>query len=115
MHQSGHSREHFQQTVQFSCLSAMTPRVLGGRFGFSSGYCWVIEGWSMCFSVTPRPLTRPTPGGALRFPFPFRGSSAPGPTSCSVSMATYFTATFTTAVTRRSEEHTSELQSPYVH
>src|SRR5512132_2159285 len=61
MHQSGHSREHFQQTVQLASFSAMTPRVRAGRSGFSSGYCCVTAGRSMCLRVTPRPLIRPWP------------------------------------------------------
>jgi hypothetical protein len=36
MHQSGHSRLHSMQTVQFSSIRAMTPRVRGG----SSGRTW---------------------------------------------------------------------------
>src|SRR5881398_1177949 len=31
-HKETHPREHFQQTVQFSCLRAITPRLRGGRF-----------------------------------------------------------------------------------
>src|SRR2546427_8716206 len=78
MHQSGHSREHFQQTVQFSSLRAITPRVRGGRFGFSSGYSWGMERWSMCFSVTPRPLISPDPGSPRLRRDPL-ARAAPGP------------------------------------
>src|SRR6187397_1262478 len=39
----------------------MTPRVRGGRSGFTSGYCCVIDGRSACLSVTPSPLIRPRP------------------------------------------------------
>ena len=41
MHQSGHSREHSMHTVQFSSMSAMTPRVRGARSGRSWGYICV--------------------------------------------------------------------------
>ena len=41
MHQSGHSRAHSMQTVQFSSNSAITPRLRGGRSGCTSGYCRV--------------------------------------------------------------------------
>ena len=43
MHQSGHSRAHSMQTVQFSSSSAITPRERGGRSGSTSGYCWVVR------------------------------------------------------------------------
>ena len=33
MHQSGHSRAQSMQDVQFSSISAMTPRVRGGSSG----------------------------------------------------------------------------------
>src|SRR4029450_9447818 len=52
----------------------MTPRVRGGRSGFSCGYGWVMEGRSACLSVTPRPFIRPRPvdlgstSGAFRTP-----------------------------------------------
>ncbi len=39
MHQSGHSRAHSMQTVQFSSNSPITPRERGGSSGRTSGYC----------------------------------------------------------------------------
>src|SRR3954464_7838066 len=62
MHQSGHSRAHNMQTVQFSSSSAITPRLRGGSSGSTSGYCWVIERLVIVFSVTASPLIRPWPG-----------------------------------------------------
>ena len=41
MHQSGHSRAHSMQTVQFSSWRAMTPRARGAGSSFSWGYCTV--------------------------------------------------------------------------
>src|SRR4029453_2383069 len=57
----------------------MTPRVRGGRSGFSCGYCCVIEGRSACLSVTPTPFIRPRPGdlGAAAGPFGTPRSSTP--------------------------------------
>ena len=37
MHQAGHSRAHSMQTVQFSSISAITPRDRGGSSGSASG------------------------------------------------------------------------------
>ena len=62
MHQSGHSREHSMQTVQFSSLNAITPRVRGGRSGITCGYCCVTARRVMVFIVTLKPLTRPKAG-----------------------------------------------------
>src|SRR5688572_8294842 len=62
MHQSGHSRAHSMQTVQFSSRSAITPRLRGGRSGSTSGYCWVVDRLVIVLSVTARPWTRPLPG-----------------------------------------------------
>src|ERR671910_393260 len=62
MHQSGHSRAHSMQTVQFSSVRAMTPRLRGGSCGAASGYC----------AVTARLVSRrdpsddaPAPSGSL--------------------------------------------------
>lgn len=62
MHQSGHSRAHSMQTVQFSSNSPMTPRVRGGSSGWASGYCWVTVFRVIVRRVTARPLARPLPG-----------------------------------------------------
>src|SRR5262245_51522848 len=59
MHQSGHWRAHSMQTVQFSSLSAMTPRARVGGSSRSCGYCTVTAGLNIVLSVTPKPLTRP--------------------------------------------------------
>src|SRR4029450_2464394 len=61
MHQSGHSREHSMQTVQFSSMSAMTPRVRAGSLGLTCGYCWVAARRVMVLKVTPMPFSRPVP------------------------------------------------------
>src|SRR5919107_6082034 len=61
MHQSGHSRAHSMQTVQFSSSSAMTPRERGGRSGSTSGYCRVVERRVIVRNVTASPLSRPLP------------------------------------------------------
>src|SRR3989440_5938577 len=61
MHQSGHSRAHSMQTVQFSSLSAMTPRERAGSGAISSGY-WTVTAWeTMWRMVTPRPFSSPVP------------------------------------------------------
>ncbi|CAM5662149.1 hypothetical protein SRIMM317S_07283 [Streptomyces rimosus subsp. rimosus] len=62
MHQSGHSRAHSMQTVQFSSNSPITPRVRGASSGCTSGYCSVTERFVIVRSVTARPLARPLPG-----------------------------------------------------
>src|SRR5262245_48849244 len=62
MHQSGHSRAHSMQTVQFSSLRAMTPRARVGGASFSWGYCTVTAPSSMVLNVMPRPLMSPLPG-----------------------------------------------------
>ena len=54
------------QTVQFSSLRAMTPRARGAGSSFSCGYCTVTAGFSIVFSVTPRPPIRPGSFGFLR-------------------------------------------------
>ena len=59
MHQSGHERAHSMQTVQFSSLSAMTPRARVGGSSRSCGYCTVTAGFSIVLNVTPRPLMTP--------------------------------------------------------
>src|SRR5579864_5114018 len=59
MHQSGHSRAHSMQTVQFSSSSAITPRVRGASVSFSCGYCTVTAPWSIVVNVSFRPLTMP--------------------------------------------------------
>ena len=75
MHQSGHSRAQSMQEVQFSSISAMTPRVRGGSSGATSGYCRVCAGVTMFLNVVARPCTRPVPGTA----FFFSGVTAPSP------------------------------------
>src|SRR5918993_1710433 len=62
MHQSGHSRAHSMQTVQFSASSAITPRERGGRSGATSGYCCVVDRRVIVFNVTASPFASPTPG-----------------------------------------------------
>ena len=62
MHQSGHSRAHSMQTVQFSSNSAITPRERGGRSGATSGYCWVTDRRTMVLRVTASPFASPAPG-----------------------------------------------------
>ena len=62
MHQSGHSRAHSMQTVQFSSSSAITPRERGGRSGATSGYCCVCDRRVIVFSVTASPFASPSPG-----------------------------------------------------
>ena len=47
--------------VQFSSISAMTPRLRGGSSGLTSGYCSVTDRLVIDLKVTPKPLTRPTP------------------------------------------------------
>src|SRR5581483_4310604 len=59
-----HERAHNMQTVQFSSLSAITPRARVGGSSRSCGYCTVTAGFSMVFNVTPRPVTTP---GTLGF------------------------------------------------
>src|SRR3954470_5020136 len=59
MHQSGHWRAHSMQTVQFSSLSAMTPRARAGGSSRSCGYCTVTAGLSIVLNVMPRPPIRP--------------------------------------------------------
>ena len=65
MHQSGHSRAHSMQTVQFSSSRAITPRERGGSSGFVSGYCWVCAGRVIVFNVMASPLANPDPGTPL--------------------------------------------------
>src|SRR5215831_9102964 len=64
MHQSGHCRAHSMQTVQFSSLSAMTPRARVGGSSRSCGYCTVTAGFSIVLNVMPRPPITP---GTLGF------------------------------------------------
>ncbi len=66
MHQSGHSRAHSMQTVQFSSNRPITPRLRGGSSGCVSGYWAVTDFRVIVRSVTARPLARPEPGiGAI--------------------------------------------------
>src|SRR5919107_1066708 len=64
MHQSGQLRAHSMQTVQFSSLSAMTPRARGAGSSRSCGYCTVTAGFSIVLNVMPRPPITP---GSLGF------------------------------------------------
>src|SRR5207253_10859080 len=59
MHQSGHERAQSMQTVQFSSLSAMTPRARGAGSSRSCGYCTVTVGFIIVRNVTPRPVSMP--------------------------------------------------------
>src|SRR5215471_7467512 len=62
MHQLGHSRAHSMQEVQFSSISAITPRLRGGNSGRTSGYCSVTDRRAKVLAVTFRPSTSPLPG-----------------------------------------------------
>src|ERR1041384_5328460 len=83
MHQSGHSRAHSMQAVQFSSWSAMTPRARAVGSSFSCGY-WTVTGpppmesglrvWTISPNVTPRPLMRPGSLGIRRGPPRDRGT-----------------------------------------
>src|SRR4051794_7427370 len=64
MHQSGQERAHSMQTVQFSSLSAMTPRARGAGSSRSWGYCTVTAGFIIVLNVMPRPPMTP---GSLGF------------------------------------------------
>src|SRR5205814_8642562 len=59
MHQSGQERAHSMQTVQFSSLSAMTPRARVGGSSRSCGYCTLTAGFVIVLNVTPRPVSMP--------------------------------------------------------
>src|SRR3954468_15836391 len=59
MHQSGHSRAQSMQEVQFSSVSAMTPRDRGGSAGETSGYSAVCVCRVSDLAVVARPLTSP--------------------------------------------------------
>src|SRR5262245_30444071 len=59
MHQSGQERAHSMHTVQFSSLSAMTPRARGAGSSRSCGYCTVTAGRVMVRNVTPSPVSMP--------------------------------------------------------
>src|SRR3954454_24507716 len=59
MHQSGHWRAHNMQTVQFSSLSAVTPRARAGGSSRSCGYCTVTAGFIIVLKVTPSPPSIP--------------------------------------------------------
>src|SRR5262245_27123858 len=65
MHQSGHSRAHSMQTVQFSSNRAITPRLRGGRSAGADGYCRVIDRRVIVRNVTASPLARPPPGSRV--------------------------------------------------
>jgi len=60
--------------------ATFTPRVRGGRSGCSSGYCCVTLRRMRCFSVTRRPLIRPSPGGPFGCPSCVRTSRVPAAT-----------------------------------
>src|SRR5690242_3034930 len=62
MHQLGHSRAHSMQEVQFSSISAITPRLRGGSSGSTSGYCSVTDRRASVRAVTFSPSTSPLPG-----------------------------------------------------
>src|SRR3954447_10224134 len=62
MHQSGHSRAHSVQTVQFSSTRPITPRLRGGSSGSTSGYSWVVAGRNSARAVVASPRTSPRPG-----------------------------------------------------
>src|SRR5665809_20357 len=66
MHQSGHSRAHSMHTVQFSSLSAITPRVRGERSCLTSGYWMTALRLKRCLSSTAIPLSSPMPKPGLR-------------------------------------------------
>src|SRR5215210_4193478 len=59
MHQSGQLRAHSMQTVQFSSLSAMTPRARVGGASLTLGYWVVTAGRVIVLNVTPSPLSSP--------------------------------------------------------
>src|SRR6478609_1276065 len=59
MHQSGHSRAQSMHEVQFSSVSAMTPRDRGGSAGDTSGYSAVCVCRVSDFAVVASPLTSP--------------------------------------------------------
>src|SRR3954452_13238154 len=59
MHQSGQDRAHSMQTVQFSSLSAMTPRARVTGSSRSCGYCTVTAGFIIVLNVTPSPVSMP--------------------------------------------------------
>src|SRR5579862_4595714 len=59
MHQSGHCRAQSMQTVQFSSLSAITPRARVGGSSRSCGYCTVTVGFIIVLNVTPSPVNMP--------------------------------------------------------
>src|SRR5580693_4753871 len=59
MHQSGHSRAQSMQTVQFSSLSAITPRARGATASRSFGYWTVTAPRIMVMNVVFSPLANP--------------------------------------------------------
>src|SRR5918995_4428206 len=67
MHQSGHSRAHSMQTVQFSSVKAMTPRLRGGSCGAASGYCAVTARLVSRLKVVANPCASPRPAMAPIF------------------------------------------------
>src|SRR5947209_6383134 len=72
MHQSGHWRAQSMQTVQFSSLSAMTPRARVGGSSRSCGYCTVTAGLSIVLSVMPNPPISPGSFGLFMSSSPVR-------------------------------------------
>src|SRR3954468_17764240 len=73
MHQSGHSRAHSMQAVQFSSWRAMAPRDRGAGCSLTFGYGTVtgppprlagLSVWTISPKVTPRPLIRPLNGAS---------------------------------------------------
>ena len=62
MHQSGQLREQSMQTVQFSDLSAITPRARGAGASFSCGYCTVT---APCFTGAGMSVRMPRLGNSV--------------------------------------------------
>ena len=64
MHQSGHSRAHSMHDVQFSSISAMTPRLRRGKLWFDVGILLGDRPRVIDLRSRPSPLSRPTPSSA---------------------------------------------------
>ena len=62
MHQSGHSRAHSMQTVQFSSNSADDAAGAGRQFGLRVRVLRGDRRWVIVRRVTARPLARPDAG-----------------------------------------------------